>query len=124
MILAIMVLVYRLCVFSNLVNGDNFSGNWVTVGALTEKGIHKTSSNGKRFFIWKIGCLDENVVPIFLFGNAYQRNCQEQAGIVFAFFDYGVRKNAKGNGFSLSIYSPNQMGKMGTSVDYWSVYIL
>ncbi|XP_050878854.1 uncharacterized protein LOC127082672 [Lathyrus oleraceus] len=102
----------------NLVNEDNFSGNWVTVGVLTGKGIQKTSSNGKSFCIWKIGCLDENTVPIFLFGNAYQRNSQEQAGTVFAFFNCGVRKDAKGNGFSLSIYSPNQIVKMGTSVDY------
>ncbi|XP_050881530.1 uncharacterized protein LOC127085026 isoform X6 [Lathyrus oleraceus] len=108
----------RLPVIKNLVNGDNFSGNWVTVGVLTGKGIQKTSSNGKSFCIWKIGCLDENTVPIFLFGNAYQRNCQEQAGMVFAFFNCGVRKDAKGNGFSLSIYSPNQIVKMGTSVDY------
>ncbi|KAI5402301.1 hypothetical protein KIW84_050060 [Lathyrus oleraceus] len=85
----------RLPVIKNLVNGDNFSGNWVTVGVLTGKGIQKTSSNGKSFCIWKIGCLDENTVPIFLFGNAYQRNCQEQAGTVFAFFNCGVRKDAK-----------------------------
>lgn len=95
MILTIMDLVYRLCVFRNLVNGDTFSGNWVTVGVLTEKGTQKTSSNGKSFCIWKIGCLDENIVPLFLFGNAYQRNCQEQAGTVFALFNCGVRKEAK-----------------------------
>ncbi|XP_058780915.1 uncharacterized protein LOC131655023 [Vicia villosa] len=108
----------RLPVIKNLVNGDTFSGSWVTIGVLTEKGFQKTSSNGKSFCIWKIGCLDENSVPLFLFGNAYQRNCQEQAGTVFALFNCGVRKDPKGNGFSLSIYSPNQIVKMGTSVDY------
>lgn len=125
-------------------NGDSFSGSWVTVGVLTEKGIQKTSSNGKSYCIWKIGSLDENTISLFLFGNAYQRNCQEKEGTVFALFNSTVRKDAKvyslssasifstiaseisflfllllkGNGFSLSIYSPNQIMKMGTSVDY------
>ncbi|XP_024633574.1 protein MCM10 homolog isoform X1 [Medicago truncatula] len=108
----------RLPVIKNLVNGDSFSGSWVTVGVLTEKGIQKTSSNGKSYCIWKIGSLDENTISLFLFGNAYQRNCQEKEGTVFALFNSTVRKDAKGNGFSLSIYSPNQIMKMGTSVDY------
>ncbi|KAK2392938.1 protein MCM10 protein [Trifolium repens] len=108
----------RLPVIKNLVNGDTFSGSWVTVGVLTEKGIQKTSSNGKSYCIWKIGCLDENTVSLFLFGDAYQRNCHEPAGTVFALFNAAVRKDAKGNGFSLSIYSPNQIMKMGTSLDY------
>ncbi|GAU33635.1 hypothetical protein TSUD_310430, partial [Trifolium subterraneum] len=108
----------RLPVIKNLVNGDTFSGSWVTVGVLTEKGAQKTSSNGKSYCIWKIGCLDENTVSLFLFGDAYQRNCHEPAGTVFALFNSSVRKDAKGNGFSLSIYSPNQIMKMGTSVDY------
>lgn len=128
-------------------NGDSFSGSWVTVGVLTEKGIQKTSSNGKSYCIWKIGSLDENTISLFLFGNAYQRNSQEKEGTVFALFNSTVRKDAKvlfviicfhffnqcsplplksllysfflkGNGFSLSIYSPNQIMKMGTSVDY------
>ncbi|XP_045803621.1 protein MCM10 homolog [Trifolium pratense] len=108
----------RLPVIKNLVNGDTFSGTWVTVGVLTEKGVQKTSSNGKSYCIWKIGCLDENIVSLFLFGDAYQKNCHEPAGTVFALFNSAVRKDAKGNGFSLSIYSPNQIMKMGTSVDY------
>ncbi|XP_004500730.1 uncharacterized protein [Cicer arietinum] len=108
----------RLPVIKNLVGGDTFPGSWVTVGVLTEKGIQKTSSTGKSYSIWKIGCLDEDTVSLFLFGDAYQRNSQEQAGTVFALFNSAVRKDAKGNGFSLSIFSSNQILKMGTSVDY------
>ncbi|XP_061372405.1 uncharacterized protein LOC133314895 [Gastrolobium bilobum] len=108
----------RLSVIKNLLIGDTFSGSWVTVGVLTEKGIQKTSSTGKSYCIWKIGCLDQNTVSLFLFGDAYQRNLQEQAGTVFALFNCSVRKDAAGNGFSLSIFSPSQILKMGTSVDY------
>ncbi|XP_057436687.1 uncharacterized protein LOC130729076 [Lotus japonicus] len=108
----------RLPVIKNLFIGDSFSGSWATVGVLTEKGIQRTSSSGKGYCIWKIGCLDENTVSLFLFGDAYLRNKNEQAGAVFALFDCSVRKDAKGNGFSLSIYSPSQIKKMGTSVDY------
>ncbi|KOM42360.1 hypothetical protein LR48_Vigan04g255800 [Vigna angularis] len=108
----------RLSVIKNSLIGDSFSGNWATVGVLTEKGSQKTSSTGKSFSIWKIGCLDECTISLFLFGDAYQRNMQEQAGTVFALFNCAVRKDSAGNGFSLSIYSPRQIVKMGTSVDY------
>lgn len=83
------------CAFRNLFIGDSFSGSWATVGVLTEKGIQRTSSSGKGYCIWKIGCLDENTVSLFLFGDAYLRNKNEQAGAVFALFDCSVRKDAK-----------------------------
>ncbi|CAJ1972973.1 unnamed protein product [Sphenostylis stenocarpa] len=108
----------RLSVIKNSLIGDTFSGSWATVGVLTEKGSQKVSSTGKSYSIWKIGCLDECTVSLFLFGDAYQRNMQEQAGTVFALFNCTVRKDNAGNGFSLSIYSTRQIMKMGTSVDY------
>lgn len=127
--------------------GDTLSGCWATVGVVTEKGVPRTSSTGKSYCIWKIGCLDENTISVFLFGDAYQRNCKERAGTVFALFNCSVRKDAavstfhalmlfvflvnchkikhyyfyllvQGSGFSLSAYSPNQVLKMGTSIDY------
>ncbi|KAL2654357.1 hypothetical protein AAZV13_04G003400 [Glycine max] len=107
----------RLSVIKNSLVGDTVSGSWATVGVLTEKGTQKTSSTGKSYCIWKIGCLDETTVSLFLFGDAYQMNMQEQAGTVFALFNSTVRKD-NGNGFSLSIYSTRQIMKMGTSVDY------
>ncbi|XP_054778824.1 uncharacterized protein LOC129286797 [Prosopis cineraria] len=108
----------RLPVIKNLLIGDTISGCWATVGVLTEKGSPKTSSTGKSFCIWKIGCLDESNISLFLFGDAYKRNSQEHAGTVFALFNCAVRKDAMGNAFSLSAYSPSQILKIGTSVDY------
>ncbi|KAI4297764.1 hypothetical protein L6164_037632 [Bauhinia variegata] len=108
----------RLSVIKNLLIGDTLSGSWATVGVLTEKGSPKSSSTGKSYCIWKIACLDENTISLFLFGDAYKRNSQEQAGTVFALFNCTVRKDTTGNGFSLSVYSPGQMLKIGTSVDY------
>ena len=74
--------------------GDTLSGCWATVGVLTEKGNPRTSSAGKNYCIWKVGCLDEDTVSVFLFGDAYQKNWKEQAGTVFALFNSGVRKDA------------------------------
>ncbi|KAK4562263.1 hypothetical protein RGQ29_004936 [Quercus rubra] len=107
----------RLPTIKNLLVGDTLSGCWATVGVLSEKGTPKTSSTGKTYSIWKVGSLDENTVSLFLFGDAYQRNCKEQAGTVFALFNCAVRKDAMGKGFSLSVYSPSQILKIGTSVD-------
>ncbi|XP_048337306.2 uncharacterized protein LOC107427508 isoform X2 [Ziziphus jujuba] len=107
----------RLSAIKNLLVGDTLSGCWATVGVVTEKGVPRTSSNGKSYCIWKIGCLDETTISVFLFGDAYQKNCKEQAGTVFTLFNCNVRKDA-GSGFSLSVYAPNQLLKMGTSIDY------
>lgn len=75
--------------------GDTLRGCWATIGVLTEKGNPKTSSIGQSYSICKIGCLDENTVSLFLFGDAYQQNCKEQAGTVFALFSCAVRKDNK-----------------------------
>ncbi|OWM80415.1 hypothetical protein CDL15_Pgr019695 [Punica granatum] len=107
----------RLSVIMNVLKGDNLSGSWATVGVLVEKGHPKTSSNGKSYSIWKLGSLNEDSISLFLFGDAYQQNMNEKAGTVFALFNCNVRRDNSG-GFSLSIFSPSQILKMGMSVDY------
>lgn len=77
----------------NLLAADTLSGCWVTVGVLTEKGAPKTSSVGKSYSIWKMGCLDESDVSVFLFGDAYSKSCNETVGSVFALFNSAVRKD-------------------------------
>ncbi|KAK4775079.1 hypothetical protein SAY86_010014 [Trapa natans] len=107
----------RLSVIKNLLHGDNLSGCWATVGVLMEKGNPRTSSNGKTYSIWKVGSLNDDSLSLFLFGDAYQKNMNEKTGTVFALFNCNIR-NDKMGGFSLSIFSPSQISKMGTSVDY------
>ncbi|CAN0846123.1 Protein MCM10 homolog [Linum grandiflorum] len=108
----------RLPTIKNSLVGDSISGSWATVGVLTEKGNPRTSSAGKSYSIWKLSCLDENTVSLFLFGDAYKLNSGEKAGTVFGLFNCAIRKDNMGSGFSLSVFSPNQILKMGTSVDY------
>ncbi|KAH1122670.1 hypothetical protein J1N35_005830 [Gossypium stocksii] len=108
----------RLPTLKNLLVGDTLYGCWATIGVLIEKGIPKTSSIGKSYSIWKVGCLDENTVSLFLFGDSYEQNSKEQVGTVFALFSCTVRKDTKGSGFSLSVAAPNQILKIGTSADY------
>ncbi|KAJ6896923.1 hypothetical protein NC651_022959 [Populus alba x Populus x berolinensis] len=108
----------RLPTIKNLLMGDTLRGCWATVGVLIEKGSPKTSSVGKSYCIWKFGSLDESSISLFLFGDAYQQNCKEQAGTVFALLNCTVRKDTVGTGFSLSVFSANQILKMGTSIDY------
>ncbi|XP_011088602.1 protein MCM10 homolog [Sesamum indicum] len=107
----------RLPTIKNLLKGDTLSGCWATIGVLTEKGIPRTSSIGKTFTIWKMGCLDELTISLFLFGDAYQKSCEEKIGTIFALFNCTVRKDNKGSGFSLSVYSAKHILKLGTSAD-------
>ncbi|PIN19159.1 hypothetical protein CDL12_08158 [Handroanthus impetiginosus] len=108
----------RLPAIKNLLKGgDTLSGCWATIGVLIEKGIPRTSSIGKPFTIWKIGCLDDKTVSLFLFGDAYQKSCEEKIGTIFALFNCSVRKDNSGEGFSLSVYSAKHILKLGTSAD-------
>ncbi|KAK8947210.1 hypothetical protein KSP39_PZI007462 [Platanthera zijinensis] len=61
-------------VVRNLLSRDTLSGSWATVGVLTEKMGAKVSSTGKNYGIWKMSCLDEIDIFVFLFGNAYKTN--------------------------------------------------
>ncbi|KAI9180172.1 hypothetical protein LWI28_001962 [Acer negundo] len=108
----------RLPAIKNLLAGDTISGCWATAGVLIEKGYPKTSSIGQQYSIWKIAYLDETAISVFLFGDAYEKNCKEEAGTVFALFNCAVRKAGKGSGFSLSVSSASRILKLGTSVDY------
>ncbi|KAL2937106.1 Protein MCM10-like protein [Bienertia sinuspersici] len=109
----------RLSAIKNLMKGENdISGCWATIGVLTEKGSPKTSSTGKSYCIWKVGCLDGQLVTVFLFGDAYKQHGKESASTVFAFFNAGARKDASGPGFQLSVFNGNQILKIGTSADY------
>ncbi|XP_051136967.1 uncharacterized protein LOC127255477 [Andrographis paniculata] len=107
----------RLPTIKNLINGDTLSGCWATIGILSEKGAPKTSSIGKTFGIWKVGCLDENTISVFLFGDAYYKTCEEKIGTIFALFNCSVRKDNSGFGFSLSVFSAKHILKLGTSPD-------
>lgn len=78
----------------NLLSGDTLSGCWATIGVLTEKGAPKLSSAGKNYCIWKMGCLDELNVSVFLFGDAYSRYSNEPLGSVFVLFNSVVRKDS------------------------------
>ncbi|KAL7206957.1 hypothetical protein ACSBR2_019621 [Camellia fascicularis] len=108
----------RLPAIKNVLNGDTLSGCWATVGVLVEKGNPKVSTTGKNYCIWKLGCLDEKTISVFLFGDAYQKYSKEVAGTVFALLNCAVRKDNLGPGFSLSVYSAGQILKIGTSLDY------
>ncbi|KAL8234403.1 hypothetical protein R6Q59_020503 [Mikania micrantha] len=107
----------RLTAIKNLLSGDTLSGCWATVGVLCDKRGKKTSSTGKPYTIWEINCLNEKTISLFLFGNAYQMNCNEEIGSVFALFNCNVRRKSK-EGFTLTVFTAPQVLKMGTSADF------
>ncbi|KAH9327737.1 hypothetical protein KI387_007915, partial [Taxus chinensis] len=98
--------------------GDKITGSWATVGVLTEKGNPRLSSTGKNFTIWKLSSLDATTISLFLFGDAYPRHWKEAPGSILSIFNAKVRREDKGNEFSLSVFAVDQIVKLGTSVDY------
>lgn len=108
----------RLQAIKNVLNGDTLSGCWATIGILVGSLLTKKSSTGSLYCIWRIGCLDENTISVFMFGDAYTKYHSEKSGTIFGLFNCGVRKDNNGHGFSLSVYSAGQVLKIGTSTDY------
>ncbi|KAH6777056.1 minichromosome maintenance 10 [Perilla frutescens var. hirtella] len=106
----------QLPTIKNLLKGDTLAGCWATIGVLTEKGAPRKSSIGQTFAIWKMGCLGEETVSLFLFGDAYLKSSEAKVGTVFALFNCSVRKDKPGT-FSLSIFSAKHILKLGTSAD-------
>ncbi|KAJ3692810.1 hypothetical protein LUZ60_011905 [Juncus effusus] len=108
----------RLSALKNL--GDNTSGSWATAGVLLEKGANRVSSAGKNYGIWKFGSLEESgfEIPVFLFNDSHLNFSNDSVGTVFALFNANVKRDNSGKGFVLSIYSANQMIKMGISADF------
>ncbi|KAK8694764.1 hypothetical protein V6N13_072309 [Hibiscus sabdariffa] len=94
----------------NLLVKDTIYACWVTIAVLTENGIPKTSSIRPSYSIWKFGCLDENTLSLFLFGDYYKQNCKEQVGTVFALCSCSVCKDPKS--------AANRILKIGTSANY------
>ncbi|KAL7156431.1 hypothetical protein ABFS83_02G008400 [Erythranthe nasuta] len=107
----------QLPAIKNVLMGDTLSGCWVTIGVLMEKGVMRTSAIGQPFTIWKMGCLDENTISLFLFADAFQRNRDEEIGAVFALFNCSVRKDKLGKGSTLSVFNAKHILKLGTSAD-------
>ncbi|XP_041998906.1 protein MCM10 homolog isoform X1 [Salvia splendens] len=106
----------QLDTIKNLIKGDTLSGCWATIGVLAEKGAPRMSSIGKTFAIWKIGCLGDETISLFLFGDAYQKSCEAKVGTIFALLNCSVRKDKPGT-FSLSIFAAKHILKLGTSAD-------
>ncbi|EPS74292.1 hypothetical protein M569_00472, partial [Genlisea aurea] len=95
----------------------DLSGIWATIGVLVGIGAPKTSSIGKPFMVWKISCLDDEIISLFLFGEAYQKCSREKVGTVFALFNSSARKDKSGKGVCLSIYSGKHILKIGAAAD-------
>lgn len=40
-----------------------------------------------------MGCLGDETISLFLFGDAYEKSCEEKIGTIFALFNCSVRKD-------------------------------
>ncbi|XP_024532694.1 protein MCM10 homolog isoform X1 [Selaginella moellendorffii] len=108
----------KLEALKHAVIGDGVRGSWATIAVLSDKGQPRVSSNSKNYVIWKLSCLNESTVSLFLFGDAYKEHWKEAVGSVIAVFDAKVRHDDKKGDFSLSVADVNQLTVVGTSLDF------
>lgn len=86
----------------------NSEKDWVLAGVVANKSAVRTSQNGKKFSIWTLTDLKDDIktVSVFLFGNAHSQLWKTQIGTV------------------IGILNPNVLDKKDSSKDIVSIHFL
>jgi hypothetical protein len=105
---------------SDIINRDHLVGlpkAWATLAAVGEVSSRKEDAQGRPFSIWKLTDLNDTMITLFLFGNAYH-DCHKDGrpGAVVALFSPKVR--SEGGQFSLSISNGDNMLQLGSASEF------
>ncbi|KAG7666986.1 hypothetical protein Ndes2526B_g04527 [Nannochloris sp. 'desiccata'] len=105
---------------SDVVNRNHSVGlpkAWATLAAVGEVSVRKEDAHGKPFSIWKLTDLNDSMITLFLFGNAYHDHHKDgRPGAVVALFSPKVR--SEGGQFSLSISRGDDMLELGSASEF------
>lgn len=79
--------------------------DWVLAGVLVSKSAVKTSQKGKKFLIWTLSDLKDDIktVSVFLFGSAYNQLWKTQVGVVVGLLNPNVLDKKEGSRDIVSI---------------------
>jgi len=105
---------------SDIINRNHSVGlpkAWATLAAVGEVSPRKEDAQGRPFSIWKLTDLNDSMITLFLFGNAYHECHRDgRPGAVVALFSPKVR--SEGGKFSLSISSGDNILELGTASEF------
>ena len=97
---------------------EDTTRDWVTIGAVYDKSMTRTSKNGKKFQIWSIGDLQGSSLSMFLFGDAFhEHNTIPRASIVI-FLNAKVLPSKGKSSIALSVTTTEQIIVLGTAGNF------
>ena len=97
---------------------DDPSKDWVTIGALYDKSITRSSKNGKEYQIWKVGDLQGHSLSIFLFDGAFNEHRKLPRASLLIFLNPKLLPSRGKTSIALSVTTKEQMIVLGTAGNF------
>lgn len=96
---------------------DTIPHKWCTIGVVGEVSVVRTSSQNTPYVVWKLTDLNETLVLLYVFGDAYVDYKDDvRPGSLVALVS--PRKRSTGGSFTLSVDSYRQLLILGESADF------
>ncbi len=86
--------------------------DWVTIGVVTNSTLSK-SATGSPFVAWTLSDLDNAMVTLFLYNDAYSSHWREMEGSVVAVLNPSILPAHEAGKFALSVNDGHSIVKLG-----------
>ncbi|KAJ3089772.1 hypothetical protein HK102_005535 [Quaeritorhiza haematococci] len=97
---------------------DDISGDWVTIGVISEKSSPRTSSRGDKYVVFKLTDLKDCQLATFVFRESFERHWKEIVGSIIAILNPKIVMPMESDGdIALDVDHPDKWMKLGTSID-------
>ncbi|OQS01603.1 hypothetical protein ACHHYP_00596 [Achlya hypogyna] len=91
--------------------------DWVTIGVVTKANIMSTA-DGSKYTAWTISDLDNCIVSLFLYKDAYEAHWKESAGQLVAVINPAILPAREKGQFALKVTAAYEVAKIGTAMDF------
>ncbi|CAK4121964.1 unnamed protein product [Aphanomyces euteiches] len=95
---------------------DNSSTDWVAVAVMTKKNLAK--SEHSPYVVWTLSDLENAMLSIFLYNDAYESHWKELEGSIVAIINPDIMPAKEHGRFALKVTSGANIVKLGTSIDF------
>ncbi|KDO20904.1 hypothetical protein SPRG_14135 [Saprolegnia parasitica CBS 223.65] len=96
---------------------ENEDIDWVTIGVVTSAS-HLTAPDGKKYVVWTISDLDNCIVSLFLYNDAYEAHWKGSTGRLVAVINPVVLPARESGKFALKVSDGHDVAMIGTSLDF------
>ncbi|OQR91621.1 hypothetical protein THRCLA_08931 [Thraustotheca clavata] len=91
--------------------------DWVTIGVVTKASVVQIPTGG-QYLVWTLSDLDNCMISLFLYNQAYEAYRKEREGQLIAVINPTILPAREQGQFSLKVTSPHEIAKIGTAMDF------